>query len=176
MVCVMLQNAKLWFITLWFSCRNIIMSVLPPVRKDRIIGQLPKVHVLHTMHWCQCLFWNSSSGPFPQVLPEVMSVNVHSCCSASTKALLWTQRMNSTARWRRPVSSRGQELWGEKLSFVLLNQWFMQFCFILCFLSSRFKISKVIVVGDLAVGKTCLINRWAKLQNELITSKQSACF
>lgn len=26
-------------------------------------------------------------------------------------------------------------------------------------LSSRFKISKVIVVGDLSVGKTCLINR-----------------
>lgn len=34
-------------------------------------------------------------------------------------------------------------------------------CLSVCvsFSSSRFKIAKVIVVGDLAVGKTCLINR-----------------
>lgn len=52
--------------------------------------------------------WN----PFPQ-----LSVNIRSFCSASTEVLLWTQTMNSTARWRRPVSSRGQELWGEMFAF-----------------------------------------------------------
>lgn len=31
--------------------------------------------------------------------------------------------------------------------------------FLQCLCSHSFKISKIIVVGDLAVGKTCLINR-----------------
>lgn len=116
----MLQNAKLCFITLCFSCRSIIMSVLPPVRKDRIIGQLPKVHALHTMHWCSryCLFWNPSKPNHLKSISSTECYNIHSCCSASTKVLLWTQWMNSTARWRRLVSSRGQELWGEVLAFV----------------------------------------------------------
>nr|XP_055052086.1 ras-related protein Rab-34a isoform X2 [Misgurnus anguillicaudatus] len=81
-----------------FVTRNPIMSVLPPVRKDRIIGQLPKCFnrgaALHTEN------------------------EFHS----KVKTACQQQRTGTVG----------------------------------------FKISKVIVVGDLAVGKTCLINRFCK--------------
>ncbi|TNN23571.1 Ras-related protein Rab-34 [Liparis tanakae] len=78
------------------SVRASAMSVLPPVRKDRIIAQLPqyfrKEAAFHTM--------------------EDFNSKVRTACQE--------QRTGTVG---------------------------------------RFKISKVIVVGDLAVGKTCLINR-----------------
>ncbi len=82
-------------------------------------------------------------------------------CSITGKRQLSTLRRISTIKWRLPVRSSEPALWGEHrnqqpddtgrfLAFIY---------FLLFFLLSRFKISKVIVVGDLAVGKTCLINR-----------------
>ncbi|XP_072546747.1 ras-related protein Rab-34a isoform X1 [Salminus brasiliensis] len=75
------------------------MSVLPPVRKDRVVAQLPKFFkkgaALHTK--------------------DEFNAKVKTACQE--------QRTGTVG---------------------------------------RFKISKVIVVGDLAVGKTCLINRFCK--------------
>ncbi|KAL0973196.1 hypothetical protein UPYG_G00200170 [Umbra pygmaea] len=81
------------------SVRVSSMSVLPPVRRDRIIAQLP-----------QCY---------------------------NEKAALHT-----TDEFHHKVKTACQE---QRTGTV-----------------GRFKIAKVIVVGDLAVGKTCLINRFCK--------------
>ncbi|XP_017579723.1 ras-related protein Rab-34a isoform X1 [Pygocentrus nattereri] len=75
------------------------MSVLPPVRKDRIIAQLPK-------------FFNKGAA------------------------------LHTKDEFHPKVKTACQE---QRTGTV-----------------GRFKISKVIVVGDLAVGKTCLINRFCK--------------
>uniref|UniRef100_A0A8C1MW50 Ras-related protein Rab-34 n=1 Tax=Cyprinus carpio TaxID=7962 RepID=A0A8C1MW50_CYPCA len=75
------------------------MSILPPVRKDRIISQLP-----------QCF----SKGA---------ALNTEDEFHGKVKTACQQQRTGTVG---------------------------------------RFKISKVIVVGDLAVGKTCLINRFCK--------------
>lgn len=86
-------------------------------------------------------------------------------CSISGKRQLSTLRRISTIKWRLPARSSAPALWGE-----LRNQepedtgggvlWcWLTCCFFVFVFLSRFKISKVIVVGDLAVGKTCLINR-----------------
>ncbi|XP_018939687.1 ras-related protein Rab-34a isoform X1 [Cyprinus carpio] len=75
------------------------MSVLPPVRKDRIIGQLPKC-------------FNRGAA-----------LNTDDEFHSKVKTACQQQRTGTVG---------------------------------------RFKISKVIVVGDLAVGKTCLINRFCK--------------
>ncbi|KAL7831625.1 hypothetical protein AOLI_G00291730 [Acnodon oligacanthus] len=75
------------------------MSVLPPVRKDRIIAQLPK-------------FFNKGAALHTK---DEFNPKVKTACQE--------QRTGTVG---------------------------------------RFKISKVIVVGDLAVGKTCLINRFCK--------------
>uniref|UniRef100_A0A8C2JSN2 Ras-related protein Rab-34 n=1 Tax=Cyprinus carpio TaxID=7962 RepID=A0A8C2JSN2_CYPCA len=77
---------------------TIIMSVLPPVRKDRIIGQLPKC-------------FNRGAA-----------LNTDDEFHSKVKTACQQQRTGTVG----------------------------------------FKISKVIVVGDLAVGKTCLINRFCK--------------
>ncbi|XP_057207626.1 ras-related protein Rab-34a isoform X3 [Triplophysa rosa] len=79
--------------------RKPIMSVLPPVRKDRIIGQLPKC-------------FNKSAA-----------LHTENEFHSKVKTACQQQRTGTVG---------------------------------------RFKISKVIVVGDLAVGKTCLINRFCK--------------
>ncbi|XP_078478004.1 ras-related protein Rab-34 [Lampetra planeri] len=81
------------------------MSVLPPVRKDRIITQLPQ-------------------------------------CFRNEAALHTRDDFNGKVK-----TACQQQRTGTVGLFVLL---------------SRFKISKIIVVGDLAVGKTCLINRFCK--------------
>ncbi|KAG9265265.1 ras-related protein Rab-34a isoform X1 [Astyanax mexicanus] len=75
------------------------MSVLPPVRKDRVIPQLPK-------------FFNEGAALHTE---DEFDTKVKTACQE--------QRTGTVG---------------------------------------RFKISKVIVVGDLAVGKTCLINRFCK--------------
>ncbi|XP_029372973.1 ras-related protein Rab-34a isoform X1 [Echeneis naucrates] len=81
------------------SVRVSAMSVLPPVRRDRIIAQLPR-------------------------------------CFKKEAALHTINEFNNK------VKTACQE---QRTGTV-----------------GRFKISKVIVVGDLAVGKTCLINRFCK--------------
>ncbi|XP_077350372.1 ras-related protein Rab-34a [Festucalex cinctus] len=80
------------------SRRGPIMSVLPPVRKDRIIPRLPH---------CFC---------------EEAALHVECDFNPKVKAACQEQRTGTVG----------------------------------------FKIAKVIVVGDLAVGKTCLINRFCK--------------
>ncbi|XP_060902891.1 ras-related protein Rab-34a isoform X1 [Labrus mixtus] len=81
------------------SVRVSAMSVLPPVRRDRVIAQLPQ-------------------------------------CFRKEAALHTKEEFNNK------VKTACQE---QRTGTV-----------------GRFKISKVIVVGDLAVGKTCLINRFCK--------------
>ncbi|XP_020784300.1 ras-related protein Rab-34a isoform X1 [Boleophthalmus pectinirostris] len=81
------------------SVRASAMSVLPPIRRDRIIAQLPQ-------------------------------------CFRKEAALHTKEEFNNK------VKTACQE---QRTGTV-----------------GRFKISKVIVVGDLAVGKTCLINRFCK--------------
>ncbi|XP_030041633.1 ras-related protein Rab-34 isoform X1 [Microcaecilia unicolor] len=75
------------------------MSVLPPVRRDRIVGELP-----------QCFKKEASLHSRTSFHPKVVSA----CQEQRTGTV------------------------------------------------GRFKISKIIVVGDLSVGKTCLINRFCK--------------
>ena len=87
-------------------------------------------------------------------------------CSISGKRRLSTLKRISTIKWRRPARSSGPALWGENrkpdepgaavccAAYLLVASSSSSFVPL-----SRFKISKVIVVGDLAVGKTCLINR-----------------
>ncbi|XP_062328648.1 ras-related protein Rab-34a isoform X1 [Osmerus eperlanus] len=89
------------------SVRIPTMSVLPPVRRDRIIAQLPQ---------CFC---------------EEAALHTKDGFHTKVKTACQEQRTGTVG---------------------------------LCVKcsSSRFKISKVIVVGDLAVGKTCLINRFCK--------------
>lgn len=80
------------------------------------------------------------------------------------KRELYTQRRILATKSRQPVRSSVPEPWGEDrrepwavgglvLRAPLTTLYFAFSSFV------RFKISKVIVVGDLAVGKTCLINR-----------------
>ncbi|KAK2881245.1 hypothetical protein Q8A67_018513 [Cirrhinus molitorella] len=95
---VFVLGNKLFTVTENNVLRSIIMSVLPPVRKDRIIGQLPK-------------------------------------CFSKGAAL------NTEDEFHNKVKTACQQ---QRTGTV------------------GFKISKVIVVGDLAVGKTCLINRFCK--------------
>ncbi|KAG1951380.1 ras-related protein Rab-34 [Pimephales promelas] len=78
--------------------RNINMSVLPPVRKDRIVDQ------------------------FPKCFNKGAALNTENEFHSKVKTACQQQRTGTVG----------------------------------------FKISKVIVVGDLAVGKTCLINRFCK--------------
>ncbi|KAK3561039.1 hypothetical protein QTP86_025706 [Hemibagrus guttatus] len=93
------------------------MSVLPPVRKDRIISQLPKCFskgaALHT-----------ENG---------FNAKVKTACQEQRTGTVGVLFFFGGAVFPNPGVS-----------------------------NSRFKISKVIVVGDLAVGKTCLINRFCK--------------
>lgn len=82
-------------------------------------------------------------------------------CSISRRRQLCTPRAISTIKWRLPARSNAPALWGEHSNHVA---WFTTWSLLALTVSSfvplsRFKISKVIVVGDLAVGKTCLINR-----------------
>ncbi|XP_067102571.1 ras-related protein Rab-34a isoform X1 [Osmerus mordax] len=81
------------------SVRIPTMSVLPPIRRDRIIAQLPQ---------CFC---------------EEAALHTKDGFHTKVKTACQEQRTGTVG---------------------------------------RFKISKVIVVGDLAVGKTCLINRFCK--------------
>lgn len=127
------------------------MSVLPPIRKDRVIARLPQV----TTETDAGSNLKVGSRPHAFILVSL---------SVSGKKQLCTQRRILTTKSRRPVRSSGPGLWGEDSrdrraagfgSFPLPVDYsgpaFSSFV--------RFKISKVIVVGDLAVGKTCLINR-----------------
>ncbi|XP_063348821.1 ras-related protein Rab-34a isoform X3 [Pelmatolapia mariae] len=79
------------------SVRISAMSVLPPVRRDRVIAQLP------------------------QCFRKEAAIHTKNDFNNKVKTACQEQRTGTVG---------------------------------------RFKISKVIVVGDLAVGKTCLINRW----------------
>ena len=86
-----------------------------------------------------------------------------SLSSVTVKTLLCTPRMSSPRKWGRPVRSNAPGPWGDCCS---LHHRFnekvdigLRGCSPLSPFLTRFKISKVIVVGDLAVGKTCLINR-----------------
>ncbi|KAA8594180.1 hypothetical protein FQN60_005014 [Etheostoma spectabile] len=81
------------------SVRVSAMSVLPPVRRDRIIAQLP------------------------QYFRKDAALHIKEDFNNKVKTACQEQRTGTVG---------------------------------------RFKISKVIVVGDLAVGKTCLINRFCK--------------
>lgn len=81
------------------------------------------------------------------------------------KMQLCTQRRILTTKSRQPVRSSVLEPWGEDRRDWRGGGFDLRHCIdysVPAFSSFvRFKISKVIVVGDLAVGKTCLINRWA---------------
>uniref|UniRef100_A0A3P8SSI3 RAB34, member RAS oncogene family a n=1 Tax=Amphiprion percula TaxID=161767 RepID=A0A3P8SSI3_AMPPE len=106
------------------SVRVPAMSVLPPVRRDRIISQLPQ--------------------PFR----KEAALHSKDDFNNKVKTACQEQRTGTVGRVQKP---------GCGLLFVTLTHLLLVLLFL-----SRFKISKVIVVGDLAVGKTCLINRFCK--------------
>lgn len=148
-----------WLHWSFMSVRVPAMSVLPPIRKDRVIARLPQV----TMETEADL--NIKVGLWPHTF-------VFLSLSVSGKRQLCTQRRILTTKWRRPVRNSVPELWGEdRRDWTAV--WF-GFRHSIDYSASafssfvRFKISKVIVVGDLAVGKTCLINRWAQTFNNWI--------
>ncbi|XP_061136322.1 ras-related protein Rab-34a isoform X1 [Syngnathus typhle] len=103
------------------STRGPSMSVLPPVRKDRIIPQFP-----------QCFCEDAALQAGRDFNPKVKAA-----CQQQRTGTVGYVGGQERRRERRPDAS----------------------CLVL---SRRFKIAKVIVVGDLAVGKTCLINRFCK--------------
>lgn len=137
------------------SVRVPAMSVFPPVRKDRVVTQLPLVN------------WRSGetpSGVLKSLQPHTSSSLLF--LSITGKRRLCTGRRILTTKWRSPVRSSEPAPWGERVNPQEEDSWCLfghsfTHCLFFFIALSRFKISKVIVVGDLAVGKTCLINRWA---------------
>lgn len=82
------------------SVRVPAMSVLPPIRKDRVIARLPQV----TTDTDDGLYLKVGSRPHTSILGSL---------SVSGKKQLCTQRRILTTKSRRPVRSSGPELWGE---------------------------------------------------------------
>ena len=93
------------------SYRVSSMSVLPPVRKDRIIAELPKVR--HYYYYYITCMLQGFTNPYSDTFIARLQRRLFVLSSVTVKTLLCTPRMSSPRKWGRHVRSNAPGLWGD---------------------------------------------------------------